>query len=260
MFERYILLTQSAASEHCISKLRSRENEKVQALQDELASIEAESSGTLYWRKRGNKINFWRCHEGKQQGLTKNINKIYSLARKMYLRVFLSEIRILNCSEWIASIDKLLQSFSAAGLDIMRIILTNAQYEWASHPQSQKTNRLEELKYKTNGGIYVRSKSEQFIGNILEELGIPYRYEPALRIGNRVLHPDFVIMTVDNRKIILEHFGRMDLEEYVSAAIDRLAAYNYHNLLIGRDVFISFESDIKSREDLMPIIYQIMAA
>lgn len=260
MFEKYLLLAQSVASKYCISELRHRENEKLQTLHSELTSLEDNDPGTLYWRNRGKKITFCRYFNGKQDGITGNQSKVYSLARKMYLRVLLDDIRIQNYSEWIASVDNLLCSFSAAGLDIMRVILTKAQYEWASEPQSQKTSRTEDLKYETTGGVLVRSKSEQFIGNILEELGIPYRYEPALRIGNRVFHPDFVIMTVDGRKIILEHFGRMDIEEYVSAAIDRLTAYNYHNLIIGRDVFLSFESDIKSRENFMSVIYQIMAA
>ena len=52
----------------------------------------------------------------------------------------------------------------------------------------------------------------------------------------------------------------MDLREYVSAAIDRLIAYSFHGLALERDVFVSFEPDVRSREDFMPILYRIMAA
>ena len=67
-------------------------------------------------------------------------------------------------------------------------------------------------------------------------------------------------MTVDGRKIILEHFGRMDLNEYVSAAVDRLMAYSFQGLALGHNVFLSFEPDVRSRDAFLPILYRIMVA
>lgn len=260
MFENYAFITQSLGSRLCISEHRRREEKKLQLLRDELAALEAEDPGTLHWRKRKCGVTFWSYLKGRQTGITGDLEKIYSLARKAYLKLRLYGLEHHDTDQWLSEIDSLLQSFANAGLDVMRIILTKAQYNWASSPQSQKTNRKEQLEYKTDGGVYVRSKSERFIGNLLEKFGIPYRYEPELRIGNRTFHPDFVIMTSDGRMIILEHLGLTDLRNYLEDNADRLAAYASQNLFIGRNVFLSFEADVKSEEAFMPIIRQIMAA
>ncbi|MCQ2546635.1 MAG: hypothetical protein MJ161_03690 [Clostridia bacterium] len=250
----------SSAMDQCTSILRQRERQRLAVLQAELDSIEAENPGSLHWRRRGDSFNFWEYSSGRQIGITRNQSRIYLLARLAYLRLRLDDMRIWDYPGWTESMDALLQTFETLGLELPKIIFTKAQYNWAAHPQSQNTNRTKDLIYKTGNGVKVRSKSERFIGNVLESMGIPYRYEPELRIGNRVFHPDFVIMTTDGRKIILEHLGRMDLRDYINDNIDRLSAYASHGLLIGRDVFLSFEADVRSREAFMPIIHQLMAA
>lgn len=260
LLDKYSMITRSAATGLCMSMFRQREKEKLSFLQTELDSMEAEKPGTLNWRKRGKTFNFWEYSNKKQVSITRNQSRIYFLARFTYLRLRLDDSRTWDYAGWAEAMENLLQSFASVGLDIMKIILTKAQYDWASYPQSQNPNRSEALKYETDNGVKVRSKSEQFIGNLLEALGIPYRYEPEVRIGNRIFHPDFVIMTTDGRKIILEHLGRMDLRDYINDNISRLAAYSSDGLVLGRDVFLSFEADVKNKEAFMPIIYQIMAA
>lgn len=260
LFEKYSMITRSASVGFCNHIMRSRQEQKLTALREELASLESDSPGTLHWRKRKETYAFWEYLNGKQIGITKNPSRIYTLARIAYLRLRLDNIRKSDYVSWAKQMEELLQTFDSIGLDLMKIILTKAQYEWASSPQSQNPNRRNDLKFETNNGVKVRSKSEQFIGNLLEALGIPYRYEPELRVGDRIFHPDFVIMTADGKKIILEHLGRMDLREYIHNNIDKLAAYASINLQIGRDIFLSFESDVKSKEKFMPIIHQIMVA
>ncbi|MGN0702854.1 MAG: hypothetical protein ACI4KL_06765 [Lentihominibacter sp.] len=260
MFDNFDVTAAAAAFDYCVSVLQQSENRKLGILREELNFLESRHFGRLYWRQRGNGYNFWEYSHGRQYGLTKDRNRIYLIARRDYLRLYLSDLRKSCFNEWREALDKLLRSFATAGLDLSRIILTEKQYDWTSHSQSCKPDRKEALRYRTTNGVLVRSKSEQFIGNLLEEFGIPYRYEPELRIGNRIFHPDFVIMTVDGRKIILEHFGRMDLKEYTSAAIDRLMAYSFHGLALDRDVFLSFEPDVRSRDAFIPILYKLLTA
>lgn len=260
MFDRFGITAASAAYSYCVSVLKKSECRKARVLHEELKGLEAAHHGKLNMRKKGEKYFFWEYSHGRQRGITKDIDKIYSMARRDYLWLYLSDSREDNFEEWREGLDKLLHSFATAGLELSRITLTEKQYNWALHPQSSKPDRRDGLRYKTANGVLVRSKSEQFIGNMLEAYGIPYRYEPELRIGNRIFHPDFVIMTVDGQKIILEHFGRMDLKEYAAAAIDRLMAYSFHGLALQRDVFVSFEPNVRSREDFMPILYSILAA
>lgn len=260
MFDSFDVTAASAAFEYCVSVLQQLENRKLGVLHEELKSLENAHFGKLNLRKKGERYFFWEYSHGRQHGITRDENRIYSMARRDYLRLYLSDLRKDNFEEWREGLDKLLHSFATAGLELSRITLTEKQYNWACHPQSRKPDRKDALRYKTTNGVLVRSKSEQFIGNLLESFGIPYRYEPELRIGNRIFHPDFVIMTVDGRKIILEHFGRMDLKEYASATIDRLMAYSFHGLALQRDVFISFEPDVRSREAFLPILYSLLTA
>ena len=260
MFENYNAAAAAAAFDYCIDGLKNAENRKLGVLREELKALENVHFGKLNMRKKGEKYFFWEYSHGHQRGITRDKDKIYYMARRDYLRLYLDDLRTNNTPQWSRAVNNLLRSFSSAGLDLSRIVLTPKQYNWARSPQSSKPDRKDALRYKTTNGVLVRSKSEQFIGNLLEEFGIPYRYEPELRVGNRIFHPDFVIMTVDGRKIILEHFGRMDLNEYVSAAVDRLMAYSFQGLALGHNVFLSFEQNVRSREDFLPILYQIMAA
>ena len=106
----------------------------------------------------------------------------------------------------------------------------------------------------------MRSKSEQRIGDLLEELRIAYRYEPELTINNRTYHPDSVIMLPSGRLVILEHVGRMDLRQYNEDLVTRLQAYDSIGLMIGRSVFFTFEHDTKDEVLLKEIVFQIITA
>ncbi len=67
-------------------------------------------------------------------------------------------------------------------------------------------------------------------------------------------------MLPTDRLLILEHVGRMDLADYNKGFISRLQSYNSSNLLIGRDVFLSFEHDTRDEESLMKVIFQMLTA
>ena len=104
----------------------------------------------------------------------------------------------------------------------------------------------------------MRSQSERYIGDLLEMLHIPYRYEPRITINNRSYHPDFIIMLPDGRLVILEHVGRMDLKEYAEDLVVRLQAYDSIGLMIGRNVFISFIHDIREESSVKEIVFQML--
>ena len=106
----------------------------------------------------------------------------------------------------------------------------------------------------------MRTKSEQKIGNLLELLHIPYRYETELVINNRAYHPDFIIMLPDGRLVILEHVGRMDLREYDEDLVTRLQAYDSIGLMIGREVFFSFEHDTREDALIKEVLFNILTA
>lgn len=256
----FALMIYPIAARTKLNRIRELEFEKQKHLKEELETLETEDASVLYWRTKRNKLYFWKTFKKKQKGITSDHEKIYSLARLKYLRMRFDNYRNINEDRWRTALDNLLNSFEEAGLELARIILTKEQYEWASSPQSENPLYRENLKYKTTNGVLVRSKSEQTIGNMLELLCIPYRYEPELILRDRVFYPDFVIMTADGRKIILEHLGRMDLESYVRSVTDKLMAYAANGWAPGRNLFFSFESDTQDPEKIKDIIYDILAA
>ena len=226
-------------------------------------------SGQLYIRYRNSTPNFCSYVNRKVNGITRKPELIHQIARRRFLLMQIPLIKHILQNGWTPSaktivkktsveIDELLSKYEQAGLDIDQIVMTPNQRIWNSNRQSQKQDRSEDLIYPTNNRIYMRSKSEQAIGNLLEALHIPYRYEPRLRINNVDYHPDFLIMLPNDKLVILEHVGRMDLTDYNKGLLARLQAYNSANLLIGRDVFLSFEYDTKDTKLIMKIIIQIL--
>ena len=235
-------------------------------IENELRSL---SKGSLYICYKNSRPYFIEYLNGHTRGITKSPDVIYQLARRSFLLLQAELIKQIMDMGWTPKtadiistacneIDALLLNYKEAGLDIDRIVMTPNQQIWNSERGSQKPTRREELKYPTRGRIYMRSKSEKDIGNLLEKLHIPYRYEPRIRINNIDYHPDFIIMLPNDKLVILEHVGRMDLADYNKGFIARLQAFDSVNLLIGRNVFLTFEYDTRDEDLIMPIITQIL--
>ena len=258
------------------SELLKAEIESVNdCLQQYLSGIARELTilpgGKLYIRYRNCRPTFCNYQNGKIHGITKRTDLIHQLARRRLLLLQKSLIEQLLTVGWTPAsfyaiqkqhkeMKDLLLLYADAGLDIDRIVMTPNQLIWNSNRHSQKRNRTEGLIYPTKGRVYMRSKSEQIIGNLLELLHIPYRYEPRIRINNIDYHPDFIIMLPTDKLVILEHVGRMDLAQYNEGLIARLQAYDSANLLIGRDVFLSFEHDTRDEELLLKVLFQMLAS
>ena len=95
----------------------------------------------------------------------------------------------------------------------------------------------------TAGGVKCRSKSEALIGSRLEKLGIPYHYEPMLKLGNAIVYPDFEILDEDMRRIIyLEHFGMIDDPEYAEKCFRKLDLYQQNGYYLGINFFFTYET------------------
>ncbi|MCR4688422.1 MAG: hypothetical protein K5745_02615 [Saccharofermentans sp.] len=89
-------------------------------------------------------------------------------------------------------------------------------------------------------GIQMRSRSEMLIAEILDELGLEYKYEPAINFGGITYYPDFLVYLPGlKRCIIIEFFGKCSTEEYVFDMASKIKAYSRGGLLMNRD-FIGF--------------------
>ena len=89
----------------------------------------------------------------------------------------------------------------------------------------------------------VRSKSEVMIANALLKEKIPYRYECPLTLGNSIIHPDFTILRMRDRKeIYWEHLGMLDDTEYRNTAFQRIRLYEKHGIFPGDNLILTFET------------------
>ena len=98
--------------------------------------------------------------------------------------------------------------------------------------------------FYTECGIRVRSKSELLIANMLEQKGIPYRYEFPLylkKTGN--VRPDFLCLNIRTRKeFIWEHFGMMDNIAYANKNISKVQNYEQNGFFPGKNFIMTFET------------------
>ncbi len=102
----------------------------------------------------------------------------------------------------------------------------------------------DDIDFCTNSGIRVRSKSELIIANMLEQKGVPYRYEFPIslkRIGQ--IRPDFTCLNVRTRKeYIWEHFGMMDNIAYANKNIAKIEVYEQSGYFQGKNMIMTFET------------------
>jgi len=107
----------------------------------------------------------------------------------------------------------------------------------------------ERLRYETEQGEKVRSKSEVIIANMLyrNRKDIVYKYEYPLEVvenGRRkIIYPDFTIMNVHTGKITyFEHAGLMDDANYATEFVKKMNLYISNGWILGRDVLVTFET------------------
>ena len=93
-------------------------------------------------------------------------------------------------------------------------------------------------------GITFRSKSEREIAEILDELGIEYKYEPAIPVNDYEIHADFVCFIRElGIGFIIEHCGLMDSTTYIEKTIRTFRDYLSLGLLPTVDVLFTYEKN-----------------
>ena len=252
------------------------EEERVEQWKKELLQL---PEGSMYMTTSSDKTYFYHFNRGQRRGITRDRDLIHALARKKYLKILIKEHKkVLDCAargitdrrirgkERTVSLplQKLLDQYMEAGLEVARITCSDMQYSWMKEPYVGNTLEPEMREYVTFSGINVRSKSEQTIGNALETRGIPYRYEQAFKFNvawmegvsrlEKVYYPDFTIVTANGKYILWEHLGRVDSPGYRIHNMEKIAAYRQGGLCEERQLILTFESDLKNPERLDEII------
>ena len=129
--------------------------------------------------------------------------------------------------------------------------------KWMETPYRRKGFGRDAPEFYTIKGERVRSKSEVIIADRLMANGIPYRYECPLKLGKKIIHPDFTILRMSDRKILYhEHCGKIGDPQYAEDMLVRARDYNRAGILFGDRLFYTFESetvplDVKNLDDII---------
>jgi hypothetical protein len=75
------------------------------------------------------------------------------------------------------------------------------------------------------------------------ELGIPYRYECALKLPNgKIKYPDFTLLDTKRRRLIYhEHMGLMEEDRYRKDNLSKVNEYRKNGIFIGKNLVLTFE-------------------
>lgn len=127
------------------------------------------------------------------------------------------------------------------------IPIIDSKMEFAEKWKNVSYERMpvnEETDFISANGIKVRSKSELIIANMLEQKGIPYRYEyPLLLKGVGTVRPDFMCLNIrTGKEYVWEHFGMMDNIAYATKNINKIQTYEQNGYLAGKNMIMTFET------------------
>ena len=213
--------------------------------------------GSLVVSKSNGVIQFFQktsTAQTKGKYLNKQKGKLISaLAQKDYDKALLKELqkqemeieKALNLLPKENVIQVFEKQVSARKELINPHIVSDDTYrkEWETVSYVGNRYHDENLKFVTEKGELVRSKSEKIIADKLYAMGIPYRYEYPLQVAWGVVYPDFTILQVRTRKeIYLEHFGMMDNPEYCENALRKLQELASVGVVMGKNLIATFES------------------
>lgn len=133
-----------------------------------------------------------------------------------------------------ASIDALFAKDSGYRPLLAPLLETKDLSSWAREPYLTNPFLPENKKFRTQTGIYVRSKSEKIIADTLTAYEIPYRYEAALDL-DYTIYPDFTLKHPETEELhYYEHFGMVDNPDYREKMLSKIDLYmgcGIYNLL-----------------------------
>lgn len=129
---------------------------------------------------------------------------------------------------------------------ISPLLMTDDEYLALWQKKSFPTNpyKPENKIYETDCHEFVRSKSEMNIANLLNQMGIPYRYEAELILPKGgVRYPDFTLLNIKTRETVYyEHFGLLDDSGYRRENLQKIGEYTENGIILGKNLIFTFEA------------------
>ena len=190
----------------------------------------------------------------------REMKQIQLLAQKGYYEkvepILQKNLKLLEKFERAYCYDKEMQVYESMTEDRQSLIIpleencTHRIRAWEQETYEPCNKYPETLRYETNAGDFVRSKSEVIIANLLHMKAdqLLYKYERPLKLryqGRKIIvYPDFTILNTQTGKFTYwEHAGLMSKPEYVSDFVWKNSLYYENHLLPGTDVLFTFETE-----------------
>lgn len=227
------------------------------------SKIAGSPEGYLICRKKGNYFRYYHCtriRRGKKTAekeiyLNKQSDLLLNLAKRDYYKQFIKDLQkdlhgIESYLKWHSGANNV-QLYLEKHPGIREIVQPalierkNKYFTWATEEYTKNPSHPENLIYITDGGFYVRSKSEQMIANMYLAEGIPFRYEdPVILSNGNIIYPDFHLFSLrDYSEFYHEHNGMMLNEEYYLHYENKLRKLRSAGIIPGVNLLQTFEAD-----------------
>lgn len=234
--------------------------------------------GCLKWQNRRGKTYYYHQFMDDAKWKRKYIKKgeaslVKALAQKHYYSVIrpilakhLKELKRLGTKCPLDELEEVYDNLSDERKNLVVPVYISAKEkvrQWQTESYEKNMMYPENLRYETEQGDVVRSKSEVIIANILYQnrKDILYKYERPLEVMEngrmKTIYPDFTILNRHTGKVTYwEHAGRMDDPHYANEFVRKMNTYIANDLFPGRDVVVTYESqsnalDIKVVKELV---------
>lgn len=227
--------------------------------------MENTPEGWLKCETRGKKTYYYHCHgdgKGKKQRkyIRRNEQKrAQTLAQKGYVLDLKRETeKELNvCRRFLRSFGQIKRndvyrslSNPRKGLVIpMKGTLEEKTQSWEKEVTEPVEFHAENLRFETEQGEFVRSKSELILANMFYRYRdeIWYKYERPLHLKDHnrdiTIYPDFTLFHRATGKLLYwEHAGRMDDPEYADHFVRKMNLYLANHIFPGEQLIFSYES------------------
>lgn len=187
-----------------------------------------------------------------RKGITRDKHLIAKMARKMYLQasIKLLQKEISMLERYLKKhiepsprniLDSLPEKFRNLPEE-MFFPRTRAAKAWQNMPYEKNDFPKEEKAHITSKGLRVRSKSELIIAEMLDEFGIPYRYEMLLHFENMTFCPDFTI-NINGKIYYWEHCGLMSDPNYRKHNLWKISQYEKMEIVPWDNLIITYDNE-----------------
>lgn len=123
---------------------------------------------------------------------------------------------------------------------------------WMQDIYTGEVPEKQNLRYMSQAGFNVRSKSEQIIVALLMKYQVPFKYEQHVLINNNNWYPDFMIMHPQTHKIyIWEHLGMMDSYKYRNRNFEKINDFCVMGFAPGDNLILTFETDKSGIDEIL---------